>query len=66
MILQRAFEAILSALGWLVDLLFPRTIFLTALFCLAVGAAAVLVALLIMRRYRARRISLAGAARQRA
>ena len=62
MILQRAFEAILSALGWLVDLLFPRTIFLTALFCLAVGAAAVLVAWW----YRGRRTALAKAARQRA
>lgn len=54
MILQRAFEAVLSALSWLVDLLFPRTMYLTALFTLAVGA----IALLVARRYWSRRASL--------
>lgn len=55
MILQRAFEAVLSALGWLVDVLFPRTLYLTVLFCLAAGA----IALVVAWRYRVRRLSLA-------
>lgn len=38
MILQRFLETVLSVLGWLIDLLFPRTVLVAALLCLGAGA----------------------------
>jgi hypothetical protein len=38
MILQRFLDAVLSALGWLVNLLFPRLVLLTVLLCFGFGA----------------------------
>jgi hypothetical protein len=43
MILQRFFEAVLSALSWLVDMLFPQVALLTVLLCLGLGALFVLI-----------------------
>ncbi len=43
MILQRAFEAVLSALDWLIDLLFPRVVLLAFLLVLGLGVLVVLV-----------------------
>jgi hypothetical protein len=43
MILQRFFEAVLSALSWLVDMLFPRVALLTVLLCLGLGALFVMI-----------------------
>ena len=54
MILRRFLETVLSALGWLVDMLFPQVIVLTVL--LVVGLAALLL-LLIVRRARMRDVS---------
>jgi len=53
MILRRFLETVLSALGWLVDMLFPQVIVLTVL--LVAGLAALL--LLIVRRVRMRDVS---------
>ena len=44
MILQRFFNAVLSALDWLIDLLFPHVALLTVLLCLALGAFVLAVA----------------------
>jgi hypothetical protein len=38
MILQRFLDAVLSALDWLVNLLFPQAALLTVLLCLGLGA----------------------------
>jgi hypothetical protein len=54
MILRRFLETVLSALGWLVDMLFPQVIVLTVL--LVAGLAALLL-LLIVRRVRMRDVS---------
>jgi hypothetical protein len=54
MILRRFLETVLSALGWLVDMLFPQVIVLTVL--LVAGLAALLL-LLIVRRARMRDVS---------
>jgi F0F1-type ATP synthase assembly protein I len=53
MILRRFLEAVLSALGWLVDMLFPQAVILTVL--LVLGFAALL--LLIVRRARLRSLA---------
>jgi len=44
MILQRFFDFVLSALGWLVDLFFPRLVLMTILLCLGGGAFFLLLA----------------------
>jgi hypothetical protein len=50
MILQRFFETVLSALRWLMDLLFPHVVLMTILLGLGLGARV----LLIVWRSRAR------------
>jgi hypothetical protein len=50
MILQRTFDAVLSALEWLVNLLFPQIFVLVIALSIVLGAFLVLAAL----RYRAR------------
>jgi len=44
MILQRFLDFVLSALGWLVDLFFPRLVLMTILLCLGAGAFFLLLA----------------------
>jgi hypothetical protein len=50
MILQRFLDGVLSALGWLLDLLFPQAALVTVLLCLGLGA----VLLAVVWRSRAR------------
>jgi hypothetical protein len=44
MILQRVLEAVVSALKWLLDLLFPHVVLISILLCLGLGALVLLVA----------------------
>jgi protein-S-isoprenylcysteine O-methyltransferase Ste14 len=54
MILRRFLETVLSALGWLIDMLFPQLVLLTAVLVLGLGA----LFLLLAWRSRLRSVSL--------
>jgi hypothetical protein len=54
MILRRFLETLLSALGWLIDMLFPQLVLLTVVLALGLGA----LFLLLAWRSRLRRVSL--------
>jgi protein-S-isoprenylcysteine O-methyltransferase Ste14 len=54
MILRRFLETVLSALGWLIDMLFPQLVLLTVVLVLGLGA----LFLLLAWRSRLRSVSL--------